>query len=159
LQQLSPSAQAAVVSVLTAAQQDEQALSLVKNAPKLLPHLAEQWQQRTDPPVDSKLLLQALQLCVVTASPPAAAAAGTILQLPVLQQQGTWVDLQGSQLAAHVVQLLCTNNKLTAALKLLPPCVSAAGHELTADTAAAFAATVACTTAAITQKGTAAQLQ
>jgi hypothetical protein len=159
LQQLSPPAQAAVVSALVAAQQDDQALSLVKHAPQLLPHLAQQWQQQANLQADTQLLLQALQLCVATASQPAVAAADTILRLPVLQQEGTWPDLKGTQLAAQVAQLLCLHNKLEAALQLLPACVSATGPDLTADTAATVSAIVASVTATITQKGTAEQQQ
>jgi hypothetical protein len=145
--QLDTAAQQAVVSALVAQQQETEALSLVQQAPELLPHLASLWQQqqqqRGGAATNSALLLRALQLCVTAGDKPAADAAEMLAEL-LVEQQDVIAILQEGELCVQLVQLLCLHGMTATALQLLPVCLST-----TAVTSAGLAGAVAAAAAAV----------
>jgi hypothetical protein len=143
--QLDTAAQQAVVSALVAQQQEPEALSLVQQAPELLPHLASLWQQQQQggAATASALLLRALQLCVTAGGKPAADAAEMLAEL-LVEQQDVTACLQEGKLCVQLVQLLCLHGMTATALQLLPVCLST-----TAVTSAGLADAVAAAAAAV----------
>jgi hypothetical protein len=145
VQQLSPAAQQVALSALVSAQQHEQALRLVNQAPQLLLHLVQLWQGRQPPPDAQQLLVPALEACVAADSQQGASAAAIAVSTHLLRQGAADVLGQHGTLLVQLVKLLCAHSRHELAAQLLPVCEGEHGQGASAAAVEAYAVVAVAT--------------